>query len=125
MAVLCKCSTLEVKPACIMYSIQKWKANVPLICIVYFDHIHIESGTHDCIHISVESLEQDVVETLTYAPICNEIYDKFIETHPDNKYILQNILKTYKDIITSKEYVDKLYVILWTKDFLHGSFGCL
>lgn len=107
-----------------MYSIQKWKANVPLICLACFDHIHIESGTHDCIHMSVESLEQDVVETLAYAPICNEIYEKFIETHSDNEHILQKFVKSYKEMITSTEYIDKLYVILWTKDFLHGSFGC-
>ena len=117
---ICNCSDVEVSPECIIYSIQHWNSDFPLIFQACFVNLPIEAGVHDCINLEADVLEQDVVEVLSYWTIYDEIYEKFIVRHTDCEHIFHKFLKTYKNMITSDDYLDKLYVLLWTKDWLHG-----
>jgi len=84
----------------------------------------MDTDGHDCLHFSEGSIKEDVINTLLYSGICDEIYEKFIETHPDNEHTLHNFLSTYEGMVTSTEYTHNLHVLLWTKDWVHGATGC-
>ena len=116
---ICDCTFSDVADECVLKSIEEWLPCYSIICEQCFMDIPLESG-HECVELSKEMILLRMLDVLTTAYVCDEIYQTFTVTHTDSIQVLRGFLEIYKKILTDSESKDRIRLILWLKDALHG-----
>lgn len=68
---------------CILKAIDQW---APTFAVTWNDcyfAVPLESECHVCTNLSMETLKDDVSETLAYPGTCDKLYDIYVEMYPD------------------------------------------
>ena len=116
---ICDCTFSGVAEECVLRCIQEWIPCFSIICEQCFRDIPLESS-HERVELPKEMILLRMLDVLTTAYVCDEIYQTFTETHTDSVQVFRRFLRTYKKILTDSEFKDRIRLILWLKDALHG-----
>ena len=114
----CECTFAEVGVDCVLSSLEEWTPCFSIICDECFHDISFDFD-HECVDLSKEIILLGMVDVLTTPLVCDQIYQKFTESHTDSIDILHKFLTTYKKMMTDSECKDRIRLILWVKDTLH------